>query len=79
MAFLKKTETWLCLIFLFPDAFLYKTSPLIAASSFFGGGSETKVWTQGFTLAKQLLYFFSHASITFFSGYLEYGVSQNIC
>jgi hypothetical protein len=48
---------------------------------FFGG---TGVWTQGFVLAKQVLekqvlYYLSHISSLFCSGYLGDGFSQTIC
>jgi hypothetical protein len=43
---------------------------------FFGG---TRVWTQGFTLAKQALYRLSNTSSPFCSGYFGDGISQTIC
>jgi hypothetical protein len=36
--------------------------------------NEIEVWTQGFTLAKQVLYHLSHASSLFCSGYFGEGV-----
>jgi hypothetical protein len=38
----------------------------------FGGGGM-RVWIQGFVLAKQVLYFLSHASSPFCSGYFRDG------
>jgi hypothetical protein len=37
------------------------------------------IWTQGFILAKQVLYSSSHTSSLFCSGYFEDEVSQTIC
>jgi hypothetical protein len=43
---------------------------------FFDG---TRVWTQGFVLAKQALYHVSYASSPFYSGYFGDRVLQTIC
>jgi hypothetical protein len=40
---------------------------------------ETGAWTQGFTLAKQVLYRLSHTSSPFCSCYFRDGVSWTIC
>jgi hypothetical protein len=39
----------------------------------------TGVWTQGFSLAKLLLWHLSHTSSPFYSGYFKDGVSWTIC
>jgi hypothetical protein len=41
--------------------------------------SGTRIWTQGFTLGKQALYFLSHDSSPFWTGYFEHGVLQTVC
>jgi hypothetical protein len=48
----------------------------LAIGSFFCG---TGVWTQGFVLAKQVLYYLSHASSPFCSGYFEDRIFWTIC
>jgi hypothetical protein len=40
---------------------------------------ETRVWTQGFMLAKEALYALCHTSSPFFHGYFGDGVSWTIC
>jgi hypothetical protein len=40
---------------------------------------ETRVWTLGFVLAKQVLYHLRHTSRLFCSGYFRDGVSLTIC
>jgi hypothetical protein len=42
-------------------------------------GLNSGVWTQGFTLAKQVLYCLSHASSPSCSRYFGDGVSQTVC
>jgi hypothetical protein len=55
---------WLCF------SFLYILSPsfTVTAFKFFFFFWWTGVWTQGFALAKQVLYLFSHASSPFCAG-----------
>jgi hypothetical protein len=56
---------------------LYTCSLILFLFFFFW---KTRVWTQGFSLAKQTLYHFSHTSSPFCSGYFgDGGVSQTIC
>jgi hypothetical protein len=43
---------------------------------FWGFFGSTWGWTQGFTLARQVLYCFSHASSPFCSGYFWYMISH---
>jgi hypothetical protein len=40
---------------------------------------ESRVWTQGFVLPKQVFYCLSHNSSPFHSGYLGDGVPRTIC
>jgi hypothetical protein len=60
---------------------LDRYSPALPFDSFFfgGGGGGSRVLTQGFTLAKQVLYCLSHTPSPFFSGYFGDGVSGTIC
>jgi hypothetical protein len=40
---------------------------------------ESRVWSQGFVLVKQVLYYLSHTSSPFCSGYFRDGVLRAIC
>jgi hypothetical protein len=57
---------------------VYLDSPIenILSLGFFGG---TGVWTQGFRVAKQVLYSLSHVSSPSCSGYFRDGVSWTFC
>jgi hypothetical protein len=61
---------------------LFKQKEAINSQSpinFFGCFGETRVWIQGFVLAKQALYHFIHTSSPFCSGYFGHRVSWIIC